>query len=56
MSKSLLNERISLCESIERLNDEGCFDVIRLLQKELGCGSLNQLLIRLIINLDGTSH
>ena len=49
-TKSLLCHKISLCESIEQLNDEQCFDVMRLMQKELGYDKLNQVLMKVLFS------
>ena len=51
---SLLSGKISLCESIEKLEENQCFDVIRLLQQEIGCTNLNQLLIKIIMKMEKT--
>ena len=37
MSTSFLVQKNSISESIEKLREEKCLDVIRLLQNEFGC-------------------
>ena len=51
MSKSCLSQKISLCECIETLNDNGCFQVIRLLQHFQEYQYLNQFLIHVIFKI-----
>ena len=48
MSRSALSIKISVCELVESLNDDGCVDVIRSLQNELGHGTFITI-IRMII-------
>ena len=55
MSKSRLNVQISLCESVEQLNDKGCVETIRLLQQNLGSNDLNEFLIKIIIQMTNNS-
>ena len=54
MSQSRLSYKISLCQSIENLNDDGCFEVIRLLQRGSGCQDLNGFVIKLIMQMTQT--
>ena len=49
MSESCLSQRISLCRYIEGLNDDGCLQVIRLLQQSQKYTNLNQFLKKVVI-------
>ena len=51
MFKSRLNYQISFCELIDKLNDKGCLQVIRLLQQTMKCNDLNGSLIKILNNL-----
>ena len=51
MSRSTLSIKISLSELVERLNDDGCVNVIRLLQNELGHDTLNTMVNKIIMQL-----
>ena len=53
MLKSDLCERIELCQSIEKLNRDGCLEVIRLMSNVFDNNILNRLLIRTIVNSNG---
>ena len=57
-SKSRLSHRLELCELIKQLDEDECVNVIRSVYKELGCSSLNILLIKMILHLtdDVTSY
>ena len=51
MSKSVLNRRIGVCNSISKLNKDGCGEVIRLLHSTaIGSDDLNQLTIKIFMN------
>ena len=50
MLKSRLNYHISFCELIEKLNEKGCLNVIRLLQQTMKFNDLNGLLIKILHN------
>ena len=52
MSVSTLHTKISLCEAVESLTKQQCFDVIQLMQKESGCDTINQLLMKIIMKMD----
>ena len=52
MTKSVLCHKVWTCESIERLNDNGCLEVIRLLSNAMGYSNLNQFAIKLLMNLN----
>ena len=54
MSQSRLSYKISLCQSIEKLNDSGCFEVIRLLQHKSGCQDLNCFVTTVIMQMTQT--
>ena len=43
MSKSVLSRRIDICNSISKLNEDGCLDVIRLIQNVMRLDDLNEL-------------
>ena len=49
MSESHLSQKISLCQYIETLNDDGCLQVIRLLQHYQKYKHLNQFLIKVLM-------
>ena len=51
MTKSLLCRQISVCDSIAKLNEEGCFEAIRLLQNVMGLNNLNQFIIKMFMNI-----
>ena len=51
MLKSRLNYQVCFCELIDKLNDNGCISVIRLLQQTMKCNDLNALLIKILNNL-----
>ena len=53
MSKSSLCQRIELCGSIHRLNEDGCLQAIRLLSNILGYKTLNHFLISIVVKRDG---
>ena len=59
MSKSNLSHTICLMELVEVLDEDGCICAMRLLQKELGCDNLNQIVNKVIMkcakNLTKTS-
>ena len=48
MSESCLSQKISLCRCIETLNDDGCLQVIRLLQNHQ---CLNQVLLQVVLKI-----
>ena len=50
MSKSVLSGRIDVCNSISKLNKDGCLDVIRLLQNVMGLDDLNQFTSKIFMN------
>ena len=49
MSKSRLSHRIQLIQLIVGLDDSGCLDVIRLIQQESECKSLNEMIIKIVM-------
>ena len=49
---STLGDKIALCQSVERLNEQECLDVIRMIQEELRCSTMNQLLTKMIVNME----
>lgn len=49
MSRSSLSLKISFVELVETLSDDGCVEVIRLLQKELGSHTLNKAIIQIFM-------
>ena len=51
MATSMLCSKVNICRLIEQLNEKGCREVVELLHDELECGSLNNLLIKIIIHL-----
>ena len=53
MLKSELCERIELCKSIDKLNRDGCLEVIRLMSNIFDNNILNRLLIGTIVNSNG---
>ena len=53
MVKSQLCQRIDLCGSIDQLNKDGCWEVIRLLSDILGKNSLNRLVTIIVSNTHG---
>ena len=50
----MLGFKIGICNLIEKLDEKECLKVIRSLRDELGCGNLNQLLIKLILQMKDT--
>ena len=56
MSQSRLSYIVSLCQSIEKLNDNGCFQVIRLLQSPSGCHTMNHLVKQIMMNITKTMN
>ena len=54
MFRSNLALKISIGELVERLNDDACVDVIKLVQHELGHDSLNALVKKIIIQFTQT--
>ena len=55
MSQSRLSYKISLCQSVEMMNDNGCFEVIRLLQRQSGYHDLNCFVTKLVMQLSETT-
>ena len=53
-SKSDLSHKISLCRLIQQLDENACVNVMRSIHQDLRCDSLNQLLIKIIMNF--TQH
>ena len=53
MSESRLSQRLSLCQSIERMNDAGCLEVIRVFY-QLDCKTINQFVSGLAIQITET--
>ena len=51
MSKSVLSTRICVAESLSRLNDDGCVEVIRLLQNVAEHGDFNSIVCKLFIDI-----
>ena len=54
MSKSLVNLKITLLESIEKLNDSELIEVLDILQHEFGCKNLNELIRKIIMHTTGS--
>ena len=50
MSRSTLSIRISIAQLVEKLTDDDCLSVIRLLQNELGVSTLNAMVNHVITN------
>ena len=50
MVKSVLSGRIGVCNSISKLNNDGCLDVIRLLQNVLRLDDLNQFIMKMFMD------
>ena len=50
MSKSVLNGRIGVCNSISMLNENECLEVIRLLRNVLGLDDLNQFVTKMFMD------
>ena len=55
MSKSRLSHKISLCQLVEKLDENGCMDVIQSIHNELGCDSMNALLQKMLTKFTETS-
>ena len=51
MPRSSLAVKVGIAEIVERLNDDECVDVIRLLQYELGHKTINSMLHQIIMQL-----
>ena len=51
MSRSTLSIELSSAQLVERLNDDDCMKVIRLIQNEIGASTLNKMVTHIILRL-----
>ena len=49
-TESCLSSKITICEYIESVNEKQVLDLLEWMKEELGCGSLNHLLIKILMD------
>ena len=54
MKQSRLSHTISLCESIETLNEFGCLEVVRVLQQQSSIKNLHAIIIQVMMHATAT--